>query len=64
MSLVQFNFESQYLGNNTTISIILPDKPRTVDAKEYYSKDKKYKVLWLLPWNIWRSFGLGEKEHD
>lgn len=48
MSLVQFNFESQYLGNNTTISIILPDKPRTVDAKDYYSKDKKYKVLWLL----------------
>lgn len=48
MSLVRFNFESQYLGNNTEVSIILPDKPRDVDAKDYYKRDKKYKVLWLL----------------
>lgn len=48
MSLINLNFESQYLRNNTEISIILPDKPRDVDAKDYYESQKKYKVLWLL----------------
>ncbi len=48
MSLVTFDFESQYLNNNTEVSIILPDKPRDIDAKDYYGNGKKYKVLWLL----------------
>ena len=48
MSLVNFNFESQYLCGNTEVSIILPDKPRDVDAKDFYANGKKYKVLWLL----------------
>ncbi len=48
MSLVTFNFESQYLGNNHDIGIILPDKPRGISPAEFYGSGKKYKVLWLL----------------
>ena len=48
MSLLQFTFESQYLNNNTTISVILPDRPHSVDASDFYSSGKKYRVLWLL----------------
>lgn len=46
--LVTLNFESQYLKNNTEISVILPDRPRNVDAKNFYSPQRKYPVLWLL----------------
>jgi putative tributyrin esterase len=42
------NFESQYLRNNTEISIILPDKPRDQAPKDFYGSGAKYKVLWLL----------------
>lgn len=48
MSLVTFNFESQYLGNNHNVGIILPDRPSDMPAKEFYESGKKYKVLWLL----------------
>ena len=48
MSLVQMNFESQYLGCNHEITVILPDKPRQLTPKEFYSSGRKYKVLWLL----------------
>ena len=48
MSLVNLNLESQYLKSNTEVSIILPDRPRNVDAKDFYENGKKYKVLWLL----------------
>ena len=47
MALVHFNFESQYLQGNTDVNIILPDKPREIDAKSFYGSEK-YKVLWLL----------------
>lgn len=48
MALVHLNFESQYLQNNTDALVILPDRPRTVEAKDFYEKGKKYPVLWLL----------------
>ena len=48
MSLVTVNFESQYLKNNTEVSIILPDRPRDVDSKVFYDRKKHYPVLWLL----------------
>jgi S-formylglutathione hydrolase FrmB len=48
MALVEFNFESQYLGNNHTVGIILPDKPRRLTPKQFYGSGKKYPVLWLL----------------
>ena len=48
MSLNIINFESQYLHGNTTVSIILPDKPADLAPKNFYQNSKKYKVLWLL----------------
>ena len=48
MALVQFNFESQYLNNNTTISVVLPDRPRNMESQDFYGSGKKYQVLWLL----------------
>ncbi|MGO4375574.1 alpha/beta hydrolase, partial [Paenibacillus sp. MCAF20] len=48
MSIATLNFESEYLKSNHQISIILPNKPRDLPAKDYYESQKKYKVLWLL----------------
>lgn len=48
MALVHLNFESEYLGNNTDISVILPDKPRSKTPTQFYGSGEKYKVLWLL----------------
>ena len=48
MSLLTYNFESQYLNNNHTITVILPDKKRDISPEEFYRSGKKYKVLWLL----------------
>jgi S-formylglutathione hydrolase FrmB len=48
MAHIVMNFESQYLHGNTEISIILPDKPRETDPKEFYGRGKKYRVLWLF----------------
>ena len=48
MSLMHFNFQSDCLGNNTEISVILPDKPMGQTPAEFYGSEKRYKVLWLL----------------
>lgn len=48
MSLAQFQFESACLQGNTTISVILPDKPRGKTPAQFYGSGKRYKVLWLL----------------
>ena len=48
MALLHLNFESQYLNNNHEVSVILPDKPRTMTPSEFYGSGRKYKVLWLL----------------
>lgn len=48
MSILTLNFESEYLRSNHEISVILPNKPRDIPAKNYYESSKKYKVLWLL----------------
>lgn len=48
MALIKFNFESEFLGGNTEISVIMPDKPRTEKANDFYSSGAKYPVLWLL----------------
>ena len=48
MALLHFNFESEYLNNNTDVNIIVPDKKRGVSPAEFYGSGKKYKVLWLL----------------
>ncbi len=48
MSLITWNFESEYLNIEQQISIIMPDKKRGTDCNEFYRSGKKYKVLWLL----------------
>lgn len=48
MSLLTWNFESEYLNCNHQVSIILPNKKRGVPPQEFYRFGKKYKVLWLL----------------
>ncbi len=48
MSVLTYNFESQYLNNNHEITVILPDKKREVSPEDFYRSGKKYKVLWLL----------------
>ena len=48
MAYMQFDFESEYLRGNTTISVILPDKPAGVTPGEFYGSGRRYPVLWLL----------------
>lgn len=48
MSIMQYNFFSQLLKNNTDVTIIMPDKPEQVPPDVFYASGKKYKVLWLL----------------
>ena len=48
MALATLDFESQYLNGTTTVSIILPDKPRDVMPDAFYGAGKEYPVLWLL----------------
>ena len=48
MSLLRYNFESQYLRQNNEIIVILPDRPKNLYAEEFFSQPKKYPVLWLL----------------
>lgn len=48
MALLTLNFESQYLGNNHTVGVILPDKPHGMSPDAFYGSGKRYKVLWLL----------------
>ncbi len=48
MALLHLAFESEYMGANQDVNIIVPDKPRTMTTKEFYNSEKKYPVLWLL----------------
>ncbi len=48
MSILTYTYESQYLNNNTQVSVILPDKPRGITPQDFYGSGRKYKVLWLL----------------
>ena len=48
MSILTYNFESEYLKNNHEVTVILPDKPRALTPEEFYRNGRKYKVLWLL----------------
>lgn len=48
MALIQLNFRSWCLNQNTDVAIILPSMKAGTDAKDYYCSGKKYPVLWLL----------------
>ena len=48
MSLIHMYYNSYYLHGNQEVSIILPDRPGNQLPKDYYGRDRKYPVLWLL----------------
>ncbi len=48
MALIHLDFESQYCVFNQDVYIIMPDRKRDMDAKDFYTREKRYKVLWLL----------------
>ena len=48
MALVNLNMNSKYLGGNTEVTIILPDRPWGDEPERFYRSGRKYKVLWLL----------------
>ena len=48
MALIRMNFESQCLGNNQEVGIILPDLKHEEKPAAFYGSGEKYKVLWLL----------------
>lgn len=49
MNTAQFHLYSTKLCVTTQVSIVLPDIPQFgMDPKQFYSSEKKFKVLWLL----------------
>ena len=48
MALITLDFESEYMGSNQNVNIIVPDKPRDISCKDFYENKAKYRVLWLL----------------
>lgn len=48
MALFHLDFESSFMGCNQDVNIIMPDAPRTVSPREFYTSGRKYRVLWLL----------------
>ena len=48
MALMTLHFSSRYLRGRTDISVILPDNINNLTPGEFYGRDKKYPVLWLL----------------
>ena len=45
MALLTLDFESEYMGSNQNVNIIMPDKPRDISCQQFYGNKKKYKVL-------------------
>ena len=53
MSILTYTYESQYLNNNTQITVILPDKPRGITPQDFYGSGKKYDHTdWVRRTNI------------
>jgi putative tributyrin esterase len=48
LSLISWTFESRYLASSHTVTVLLPDAPRTEEPSEYYAQPRGFKVLWLL----------------
>ena len=36
MALITLDFESEYMGSNQNVNIIVPDKPRDISCKDFY----------------------------
>ena len=48
MSLLTYNFESEYLNSAMPVYIIMPNRSENQHSKDFFSNKKKYPVLWLL----------------
>lgn len=48
MALFDLNFESGFLGGNTQVSVLMPDRYRAIPNKTFFESGKRYPVLWLL----------------
>lgn len=48
MSVCTYQFESELLRGNQSITVILPDRPREISPTQFYRSGKRYQVLWLL----------------
>lgn len=49
MGYFDFTFKCKSLGGvDSNLSIILPDKPKDTSAEDFFTQNKKFKVLWLL----------------
>ena len=48
MSLLTYNFESEYLNSAMPVYIIMPNRAEGEHSKDFFSSKKKYPVLWLL----------------
>ena len=48
MALMHLNFNSMRLSGNTDVNIILPDIPHGMNPNEFYVRERKHPVLWLL----------------
>lgn len=48
MSILTYNFISEYLKSSHEITVILPDKKPGISPHDFYGSGKRYPVLWLL----------------
>ena len=48
MALFHISFTSKFLAGPADVNVIMPDLPYGRDPRDFYSSQKKYKVLWLL----------------
>ena len=48
VSVITWTIESRHLVGNTTVTVLLPDRPRDETPREYYGEERRFKVLWLL----------------
>ena len=48
MAYVSLHIDSEFLGANTNITVILPEKKGEQTPEAFYGSGKKYKVLWLF----------------
>lgn len=40
MALITLDFESEYMGSNQNVNIIMPDKPRDISCQQFYGNKK------------------------
>lgn len=48
MALMTLTFESRLLRGNSSVNVILPDMPRERTARDFYAREHRFPVLWLL----------------